>query len=305
MIGFVLVEGEPAYSEKRRFYQGQIDRLRAAGVESGLYGFSNDELALPDKGAVAVFDIECRKFLRCHLDERQIPHAPLIWNPYNFFRPGQDWVRSSDLVVEAFAPGLAAGERLKKFALGKPIETLRISAEYPDHSNNGRFKGDRSQMSRIGGLGGNQFAIDFIKGALTRRWPEFADCEWVQMDSEASGGWHEDLARCDVLISLRELCGTALPLLDAMASGVVVAGTHGGGLRDVACPENGIWINSATLETIAKGLSDGLRRLVVDPVWHSQLIDKASETAKENSVDATFNDNLEVWKQLTQRVLLA
>lgn len=303
MIGFVLVEGEQVRAEKRRFYQGQIDRLRAGGLEAGLYEFSDDARDLPGDGAIAVFDVACRKFLRRYLDERRIPHAPIIWNPYIFFQTDHHWIRTSDLVVSALAPGGESGRMLHEFALGKSVETLRISAEYPDFNRRARNMTDRLQVSRIGCLGRSQTAIDFIKGILTRGWPELAECEWVDLDAEAPEEWRDNLAGCDVLVSLRELCGSALPLLDAMASGIVVAGTHGGGLRDVACPENGIWINSATLETVAEELSDGLRRLAADPVWHRQLIDRASETAIENSVDATFGDNLEVWKRLTERAL--
>ncbi|WP_323798096.1 hypothetical protein [Nisaea sp.] len=305
MIGFVLAEGEPARAEKRRFYQGQIDRLRAVGLEAGLYEFSDDAHHLPDHGAIAVFDVACRKFLRRYLDERRIPHAPIVWNPYIFFKIDHHWISTSDLVLATLAPGEESGRMLQKFALGKSVETLRISAEYLDFNPSARNIVDHLQVSRIGCFGSSQFAIDFIKGILTRGWPELAECEWVDLDAEALEEWRDNLAGCDVLISLRGLCGSALPLLDAMASGIVVAGTHGGGLRDVACPENGIWINSATLETVAEELSDGLLRLAADPVWHRQLIDRAFETAIENSVDATFGDNLEVWKRLTERALSA
>ncbi|MEQ8331831.1 hypothetical protein [Nisaea sp.] len=304
MIAFVLAEGEPVPAEKRRFYQGQIDRLRAEGLEADLYEFSDQSPALPNSGTVAVFDIECRKFLRRHLDERRIPHAPLIWNPYAFFMIGQTWVRTSSLVVETLVPGMAAGQMLQKFALGKPVETITVSANYIGCDDHVGPPLASSGRPLIGCFGAGRLVIDFVKSVLIRRMPELVDCQWVHLDSEMPERWRDDLARCDTLFSFRSLCGSAIPLMDAMASGVVVAGSHGGGLSGIADAENGIWINSATLEIIAEELSAGLSRLEADPAWRRRLIDGASAVAKNNSVDATFPGNLEVWRRLIERAHL-
>lgn len=301
MIGFVLTEEEIAREEKRRFYQGQIDRLRSVGLEARLFEYSDEERALPGAGWVAVFDVECRKWLRRHLDEARIPHAPLIWRPYSLIEVGQTWIRSSPLVIEALAPGPAAGLLLGHYALGKPVETLTVSADRLDQSSAVRLSATGKAIARVGYLGETGMAMSFLEGSVARRWPEFADLEWVSLDFQTPARWRDDLARCDVLLSLRGLCGSAIPLLDAMASGVVVAGTHGGGLRDIAGPENGIWIDSATLETVAEEFVAGLKRLQAQPNWHGQLLNEASETAKRVSPDETFDDNLDVWRRLIQR----
>lgn len=301
MIGFVLVDGESAFEEKRRFYQGQIRRLGAEGVNAALYEFSEAEPVLPGVGAVAVFDIECRRFLRRHLDDRGILHAPLIWNPYRFFKVGQDWVCGSELVIAVLAPGFSAGQMLSKFALGKSVETLNVSGEYPDRRDARLQLSESLTPLRIGVLGESGVTEAFVLGIVARNLADFAEYELFRMDFGEPGSWRDDLMRCDVLISLRGLCGTGLPLLDAMASGVVVAGTHGGGLRDVACPENGIWVNRATLEIFAEELVAGIKRLASDPDWYRALVDQAVQTARDNSADATFGTNLEVWKRLLQR----
>lgn len=304
MIDFILLEEERDREEKRRFYQSQIDGLRDVGLTARLLEFPEGAPVLPEGGGFAVFDVECRRHLRSRLDLMRLPHVPVIWNPYTFFEIGHMWIRHSDLVIAALAPGPSSAQLLRQYELSKPIEIINITAEYSALGGSAGQSRATSGIRRIGYFSESGIGLDFIRGVLTRRGHEHADLEWIPVSFESPSDWHRDLARCDILLSLRGLSGSAIPLLEAMASGVIVMGTHGGGLRDIAGPENGLWIESGTLETIAAEMAGGLKRMSAEPAWRRHLVEGAIEVSRQAGAEAVAAGNMEVWRRLAQRASL-
>ncbi|WP_420402524.1 glycosyltransferase [Nisaea sp.] len=297
MIGFIVTEGEGAREEKLAFYRGQADRLAAAGVDARIFEFTGTASSLPEPGRIAVFDVDRMRVLKDFLDRSGIRQAPIVWNPYALFGAGQGWIRKSGSVIGVIAPSEFLGRQIHRYRLGKPVLCVTVSADLPEPE----MDAERSfygPVSRIGYFTTSAHYLAHIRGAVTRLRPDFEDIEWIEMDFETPDEWRRMVPRCDLFLSVRGLCGSALPLLDLMASEVIVCGSHGGGLREIATAENGLWVDSATLDKFVEGLIAGLTELQERPDLRCGFARNARLSALRLDADATFKANLYAWKQL-------
>jgi hypothetical protein len=297
LIGFVLTEEEGAREEKLAFYRSQIARLGAAGVDARIFNFTGAVESLPEPGWLVVFDVNRPPALQAALDESGHLQAPLVWNPYAFFGGPQARIRKSAATVAAVAPGEYWRQKLGRYHLGKHVLGVEVTTDFPGRESGSRQPSPRL-VSRIGYFPAGKPYLAHIRGAVTRLSPDFVGVEWIEMDYENPVAWRRSVPECDLFLSMRGLCGSALPLLDLMAAGVVVCGTHSGGLRDVATAENGLWVDSATADRFVEVLIDGLARARTDPEWRRSLAENARASALALDADTTFEANLPSWKQL-------
>lgn len=297
MIGFILTKEEGAREEKLAFYRSQAARLGAAGIDARIFEFTGAAESLPEPDRLAIFDVNQLPSLLAALNEAGHLLAPFIWNPYAFFGGPQEWVRKSAAMVAVIAPGELWRQQLSRYHLGKHVLGMNVTSDLPGPASHGRQSPTRP-VSRIGYFSTGKALLLHIRGAVTRLRPDLAGIEWIEMDYENPESWRRSAPQCDLFVSMRGLCGSALPLLDLMAAGVIVCGTHGGGLRELATAENGLWVDSATADRFVEVLIDGLARAQTDPEWRRRLAENARVSALAFSADSTFEANLPIWKQL-------
>jgi len=301
LIVFLLLEEEGDREEKRRFFQSQVRLLQSVGMDARVFECSGADMALPARGCLVVFDVSNRARLRAALDRAGVAQAPMVWNPYSFLGPGHDWVRSSERIVAVLVPGKYWGQKLRYYRLTKPIVIVAVAADLnelrPPHES-----ASWGRIRRVGYFSAGAKYLSHIRGVLTRCRQDLGDLRWIEMTYENPEEWRKAAADCDAFMSMRGVSGSAIPLLDLMASRVVVGGLHGGGLRGIATPDNGIWVNSSTIDRIAAEFADGLTRLREEPAEHRRLVENARRTALACDADAVFEQNLTVWKRLCEMV---
>lgn len=298
-FAFLLGELEAQREEKRRFFAAQINRLRSRGVPADLFHDEDPDLDGIGPAQILIGDLDCLiKLDSSRLGSNRI-FVPLIWNPYTFLGRSQAWVRETKNVPGVLAPSASAAEIIRRYQLSRPVGALEVAIDYQwtEQDRDGVLT---APNARIGYLAGQTHVTQFVRGCLLRQRPEFLEREWVELDFERPDGWCHDLPRVSALLSFRSLCGSSIPLLDAMALGIPVIGLHGGGLSQIASKENGLWVNSATPDDLVPVLSSALHRLQTSPESQDSMIETARESANAVSADAVFDNNWGVWVGVIQ-----
>lgn len=88
--------------------------------------------------------------------------------------------------------------------------------------------------------------------------PRFADVPWVEIANAGRTEVARLLAGSSIFASLSRHEGLGLPPLEAMAAGCLVCGFDGGGGREYATPDNGLWVEEGNLEAFARALAAAL-----------------------------------------------
>ena len=298
-IVFVLTEDEEWKEEKRRFYQSQVDLLTEAGLQARLIQVRDKAAVEGASLPVFVFDLGTHATIVPLLEERAGDAcllAPLLWNPYVFWEMPQRWIRAQHKVAALLVPGAAHEQNIRHYPHGQKLGTLNVAAHYAIEGKRDRQIDGR--LPRIGYLSHRSATVKFVQGYVSRTDADFAGIDWVELNFSDLSGWQENLPTCDILLTLRPLSGSALPLLDAMAAGLLPFADHGGGLTGIASAENGVWVDSVTPEKIALQLIELLRRYRnADPAL-LLMRDQALSTAAQASARATFAANYRAWNAL-------
>jgi len=104
--------------------------------------------------------------------------------------------------------------------------------------------------------------VRLVRGILRSTRPDLNDVPWVEIAGVDRAEVARRLAASEVFLATGQLEGLGLPPLEAMATGALVAGFHGGGALDYATPENGDWFDDGRHFEIAEALArvlDGLK----------------------------------------------
>lgn len=94
-----------------------------------------------------------------------------------------------------------------------------------------------------------------IEAAFKRRHRRFADVPWVAIDGVSQPEAARVLNESGVFLSLSSGESLGLPPLEAMASGCLVAGYHGGGGREYINDLNGWWAEAGDRQACVDGLA--------------------------------------------------
>lgn len=298
-IVFVLTDDEDWKEEKRRFYQSQVDLLTEAGLQARLVRANDKDAVEGARQPVFVFDLGAHAAIAPLLEEgagetRLL--APVLWNPYVFWEASQCWIRAQHKVAALLVPGAAHEKNIRHYPHGQKLGTLNVATHYVIEGK--RDEPIEGRLPRIGYLSHRSATVKFVQGYVSRMDKDFAGIEWVELNFSDPSGWQENLPACDILFALRPLSGSALPLLDAMAAGLLPFADHGGGLTGIASAENGVWVDSVTPEKIALQLIDLIRCYQnADPAL-SGMRKQAMSTAEQASARVTFSANYRAWNAL-------
>ncbi|PLZ03125.1 hypothetical protein CY652_07415 [Burkholderia sp. WAC0059] len=94
-----------------------------------------------------------------------------------------------------------------------------------------------------------------VRGLFAARHPEFADVPWVEIAKMSRAQVAGVLGECAIYAAFSNLEAISLSVLEAMRSGCIVVGDHGGAGHDYAQAENGIWVEADEIVGFAEGLA--------------------------------------------------
>jgi hypothetical protein len=97
-----------------------------------------------------------------------------------------------------------------------------------------------------------------VKGAFTSIYPEFADIPWVEISGMSRMEVSQVLGESAIYAAFSNLEAISLSVLEAMRSGCIVVGDHGGAGYDYANAENGIWVDASEIVEFSRGLAQAV-----------------------------------------------
>jgi glycosyltransferase involved in cell wall biosynthesis len=103
--------------------------------------------------------------------------------------------------------------------------------------------------------------IRLIRGILRSQRPELAAVPWLEIAGVSRAEAAQRMATSEIFLAAGQLEGLGLPPLEAMATGALVVGFHGGGGQEYATPENGDWFDDGRHFEIAAMLAQRLDAL--------------------------------------------
>lgn len=132
----------------------------------------------------------------------------------------------------------------------------------------------------------------FIRECFRELAPDLKRVRWVSIDGMPEEAAAAILRRSLAFVSLARLEGFGLPALEALASGCLVAGFHGGGGREYATAQNGDWFEDWDLVGVARALVHSIR----DVANASPRIEAGLRTAAQYDVAVTRERLLRYWR---------
>lgn len=101
-----------------------------------------------------------------------------------------------------------------------------------------------------------------IRGALRSRRPDLAHVPWVEIQGLPRAGVAKVMAESEIFLATGLMEGLGLPPLEALATGALVVGFHGGGGLEYARTDNGDWFDDGQHLGVAEALALRLDALI-------------------------------------------
>lgn len=101
-----------------------------------------------------------------------------------------------------------------------------------------------------------------IRGALRSRRPDLAHVPWIEIQGLPRAGVARVMAESELFLATGLMEGLGLPPLEALATGALVVGFHGGGGLEYARPDNGDWFDDGRHLDVAEALAQRLDDLI-------------------------------------------
>lgn len=100
---------------------------------------------------------------------------------------------------------------------------------------------------------------NFLRETFRRRHPEHARVPWAALNGVPQADVAKVLGAAAIFVALGRIEGVGLPPLEAMAAGCLVAGFTGGGGREYATKENGLWCEADDWIGCADRIAEAMR----------------------------------------------
>ena len=128
-----------------------------------------------------------------------------------------------------------------------------------------------------------------IQSLFALKYPQFKSVPWHVIENKSERETAEIIGRSSVVLSLPFLESFGLVPLEAMASGVIVAGFTGYGGREYATPENGFWFPPDHMEEAADAIAEILTGLQRDDPKILRMREVGFATAARYNKERTRN----------------
>lgn len=115
---------------------------------------------------------------------------------------------------------------------------------------------------------------------LTLKYPQFVDVDWFSLKEKSEDELAVLLGDAAVCLSLGRLESPGVMALEAMASGCIVVGYHGGGGCDYATAQNGFWHSPEDMEGVVDSLAIALSGFMSGSPVISKMVEQGRLTAQ-------------------------
>lgn len=109
-----------------------------------------------------------------------------------------------------------------------------------------------------------------IRGALHSQRPDLAHVAWNEIRGLPRSEVARVMAGSEIFLATGLLEGLGLPPLEALATGALVIGFHGGGGREYATPENGDWFDDDAHLDVAEMLARRIDQLIAGETFDAR-----------------------------------
>jgi glycosyltransferase involved in cell wall biosynthesis len=243
-----IVHSSPGF--RYRFARREVPVLDAS---SSFYVQPSDTLVVPEDypGAIKKCrDISCRKVLFCQSH----------FQVFQGIAPGESW---ADYGFSAYLCVSAPIQQALKKWFGVDATVIRpyLDACYFHEGLRPIHPPIRvACMPRRGAAN-----LRLVQGLLAASRPTgAASLSWLEIDGLPKQQVSARLREAHVYLSTGAREGLGLPPLEAMAAGCLVVGFTGGGGRDYASPDNGVWVEDENPWALAEALQQAVAALA-DP----------------------------------------
>lgn len=137
--------------------------------------------------------------------------------------------------------------------------------------------------------------VKLLRSIFASMFPEHVDVPWVEINNKSRGEVAQILRESYVFISLSKNEGLGLPPLEAMASGCLVCGFHGGGGQEYATDLNGWWVSEGEWAQFARYLD---MALTCSDAEVKRRTDAGKETAARFGEAQFVADLAKAWDRL-------
>ncbi|MDB5447270.1 MAG: hypothetical protein JWQ97_2587 [Phenylobacterium sp.] len=194
------------------------------------------------------------------LAARGTPARKIVHNqgPYLSFEAFIDMQAFRDWGAEAMVcPSEHAATMLRRMGWDRPLHVVRPALDpvfAPDPS--------MARELQIAAVTTKRFhEIRLIRGVLRSLRPDLTAVPWIGMSGVPRAEVARRMKRSEIFLATGEREGLGLPPLEALRTGALVAGFHGGGGRDYARAVNGDWFDDGQHIEIAEALIALIDRL--------------------------------------------
>jgi len=144
--------------------------------------------------------------------------------------------------------------------------------------------------------------IVFIRHNFLRMFPEYSDVPWIAIDKMPKHQVANVLAQSAIFLSLSDKDPLGLPPLEAMASGCVLAGFHGGGGLEYMTSANGWWADSGDWRACVNALAAAVATFDCGGPKLAAYLAETQRTVDAYSFDAMKSALLAYWQSELARI---
>lgn len=148
---------------------------------------------------------------------------------------------------------------------------------------------------------GNSALANLIATMLHLKYPHTKDVPWIALEDRPQYEVAEAMGIAPVFLALSRQEAFPLTPLEAMASRCAVVGLQGTGGKDYATPFNGHWFSPEQCEEIVDCIATLLFDISHGAPHVDRMLDAAEKTAKQYSVNGTFQAVAQVYGDILAR----
>lgn len=133
------------------------------------------------------------------------------------------------------------------------------------------------------------------------RFPHHTEFQFSEIENLGVREVAEVLGVSEIFLSLNYREGLGLPPLEAMASGCVVVGFHGGGGKEYTSDYNGLWVEHGDIEACVTLLGKMCETVKEGRASYKSLLEHGYKTQENFSTEKFESNLLSFWKNFLSR----